>query len=366
MTPPTLPSAVAWVDGAMEIIDQTRLPAVFEVIRLSTVDAAIDAIRRLAVRGAPAIGVCGALAMVLGLDEARPASRGEALEVLDDLATRVGSARPTAVNLSWAVRRVRDAAAGAPDAAAIREGALGEALGILEEDREACRRIGEHGRAELASASRILTHCNAGRLATIGWGTALGVVYAKAAAGERVSVYACEARPLLQGARLTAWELMDAGIDVTLIADSAAAPLLHAGRVDAVIVGADRVAANGDTANKIGTFGIALAAKHAGVPFYVAAPGSTFDLATPSGEGIVIEERPADEVRTWQGLFAAPPNVPVWNPAFDITPHALVTAWITDVGVIRPPFVELAGIPRGAPAPEATAVRTSLAARAAL
>ena len=347
---PTAPGTgmrtVAWVDDAIEIIDQTKLPAACEVLRLETVEAAIDAIRRLAVRGAPAIGVCGALAVVLGLDEARPNSRADAVLVLDELAVRVGSARPTAVNLSWAVRRVREAAANEPTPAALRERALGEALRVLDEDREACRRIGEHGRTELAAATRILTHCNAGRLATLGWGTALGVAYAKAAAGEPVQVFACEARPLMQGARLTTWELMDAGIDVTLIVDSAAAPLLHSGRVDAVVVGADRIAANGDTANKIGTFGLALAARHAGVPFYVAAPSSTFDLATSSGETIVIEERPADEVRSWQGRAVAPRDVPAWNPAFDVTPHDLVTAYITDVGVLRPPFLDLVPTPR--------------------
>ena len=337
----TLPSAVAWAGDAIEIIDQTRLPGTCIVLRLTTVEAAIDAIRTLAVRGAPAIGGCGALAVVLGLDEARPATREDALAALDQVAARVGSARPTAVNLSWAVGRVRDAAAREATPAAMRARALLEAQRIVDEDREACRLIGEHGRAELAGASRILTHCNAGRLATLGWGTALGVVYAKAAAGEPVHVFACEARPLLQGARLTTWELMRSGIEVTLIADSAAAPLLHAGRVDAVIVGADRIAANGDTANKIGTFGLALAARHAGVPFYVAAPTSTFDLATPSGVGIEIEERPGDEVRSWQGRFAAPADVPVWNPAFDVTPHDLVTAWITDVGVPQPPFAEV-------------------------
>jgi methylthioribose-1-phosphate isomerase len=336
-------STVAWVDGAIEIIDQTRLPAACKVLRLSTVGASIDAIRRLAVRGAPAIGACAALSVVLGLDEARPASRAAALAVLDDLVGRIGSARPTAVNLSWAVRRVREAAAPGSSPPVMRALALQEAQRIIDEDREACRRIGEFGRRELAFATRILTHCNAGRLATLGWGTALGVVYAKAASGEPVSVFACESRPLLQGARLTAWELMDAGIDVTLVADGAAAPLLHGGRVDAVLVGADRIAANGDTANKVGTLSLAIAARHAGVPFYVAAPTSTFDLATSSGDAIVIEERPADEVRTWQGRPAAPSLVPVWNPAFDITPRDLVTAYITELGVLRPPFVEIMG-----------------------
>lgn len=339
-------SAVAWVDGAVEIIDQTRLPAELSVVRLSSVDECVDAIRRLAVRGAPAIGGCGALAMVLGLDEAAPTTVEEARTALSASAVRIGAARPTAVNLSWAVTRVRDTAAAETSPKAVRERALAEAGRIIDEDREACTRIGAFGRQALAGCHRILTHCNTGRLATLGWGTALGVVYAKAAAGDPVRVYACEARPLLQGARLTAWELMDAGIDVTLIPDNAAASLLRSGRVDAVIVGADRIARDGDTANKIGTFPLALAARHAGVPFYVAAPTSTFDPRTPTGEAIVIEERDPDEVRAFQGHFAAPPEVPVWNPAFDVTPHDLITAWITEVGVLQPPFDVLPALPR--------------------
>jgi methylthioribose-1-phosphate isomerase len=338
-----LRAAVTWAGDAIEIIDQSRLPEALEVRRLATVESAIEAIRTLAVRGAPAIGGCGALAVVVGLDELGPDSRAASLVALDDLVARIGSARPTAVNLSWAVRRVRDAASAGSTPGAIRELALVEALQIIDEDREACRRIGELGRTELAGASRILTHCNAGRLATLGSGTALAVVYAKAAAGDPVQVFACEARPLLQGARLTTWELLDAGIAVTLIADGAAASLLHSGRVDAVIVGADRIAANGDTANKIGTLSIALAARHAGVPFYVAAPTSTFDLTTPSGGSIVVEERDAEEVRSFHGRRSAPAGVPVWNPAFDVTPHDLVTAFITEVGVLHPPFTAITG-----------------------
>jgi methylthioribose-1-phosphate isomerase len=333
-----LRSSVSWAGDAIEIIDQTKLPATLEVARLATVDSAIDAIRRLAVRGAPAIGACGGLAMSLGLRERPPHTVAEARATLDELAAKIGAARPTAVNLSWAVRRVRDAAvvgSGVEETVAL---ALREGLAIIDEDREACRRIGEAGRVELAGKNRLLTHCNTGRLATLGWGTALGVVYAKAAAGEPVKVYACEARPLLQGARLTAWELMDAGIDVVLIADGAAASLLASGMVDAVIVGADRIARNGDAANKIGTFSLAVAARHAGVPFYVAAPSSTFDPSLERGAECIIEERSADEVRTIRGQPVAPEGVPVWNPAFDVTPHQLITAFITDAGVLQPPF----------------------------
>jgi methylthioribose-1-phosphate isomerase len=308
-------SAVAWTGDAIEIIDQTLLPAEERILRLTTTDEVVDAIRRLAVRGAPAIGVCGALGVALAAR--RP-------ETLERDASAIAAARPTAVNLSWAVGRVL---------AAVRAGrsAEAEALAILAEDRAACERMGAHGRAELAGAERLLTICNTGRLATSGIGTALSVVYAKAAAGEPVEVFTCETRPLLQGARLTAWELENAGIPVTVLADGAAAPLLASGRVDAVIAGCDRVAANGDVANKIGTYALALAARAHDVPFYVVGPCSTLDPATPSGAGIEIEERPGREVRA-KGA--------VWNPAFDVTPAALVTALVTDAGVLRPPYAE--------------------------
>jgi methylthioribose-1-phosphate isomerase len=333
-----LRSSVTWADGVIEIIDQTRLPASLEILRLETVDEVIDAIRRLAVRGALAIGVCGGLGMAMGLQARAPRTVDEARGVLDALADEIGAARPTAVNLMWAARRVRDAAVAGRSVEEIHRLALDEALAILDEDREACRRIGEAGRSVLQGRDTILTHCNTGRLATLGWGTALGVVYAKAAAGEPVRVYACEARPLLQGARLTAWELMDAGIDVTLIADSAAAWLLASHTVDAVIVGADRIARNGDTANKIGTFALAIAARQAGVPFFVAAPSSTFDPAMATGADCVIEERSADEVRVIRGQRVAPERVPVWNPAFDVTPAELIAGFITEAGVLQPPF----------------------------
>jgi len=303
-------SAIEWCGDHLEVIDQTLLPARVEIATLATADDVVNAIRRLAVRGAPAIGVCGAFGVVLGLREGRP---------VEELVAQIGDARPTAVNLRWAVERVANA-----------NDPLDEALRVQAEDRESCERIGAFGRAELSGASRILSHCNTGRLATAGIGTALGIVYAKHAAGERVEVIATETRPALQGARLTVWELTDAGIPVTLIADSAAGPALRAGHVDAVAVGCDRVAANGDVANKIGTYALAVLAKENGVPFYVAGPLSTFDADTSSGDGIVIEQRSAREVTDL--------DVAVWNPVFDVTPAHLVSAFITDAGVLRPPY----------------------------
>jgi methylthioribose-1-phosphate isomerase len=340
--------AVRWHDGRLEIIDQTALPARLETLPLGSVSAVVDAIRRLAVRGAPALGVCGAYGMVVGLDEARAADVAASRDVLDRLVRIIGTARPTAVNLGWAVRRVAAAARAGATPAEVRDLALAEAHAIRDEDEEACRRIGEHGRRELAAARRLLTHCNTGRLATAGLGTALGVVYAKAAAGEPVEVLACETRPLLQGARLTAWELTDAGIPVTVLPDSAAGPALADGRVEAVVVGCDRVARNGDTANKVGTYMHAVLARHHGVPFYVAGPLSTFDPDTPDGAAIEIEQRAAAEVVPvgWSG---ADPDV--WNPAFDVTPAALITAFITDAGVLRPPFEQSIAAARSSASP---------------
>ena len=325
---------VAWTDGRLRILDQTLLPAEERYVDLTSVDEVVEAIRSLRVRGAPAIGGAGAYGMVVALDEVRPATAAEARKVLADAAERIGTARPTAVNLSWAVERVLAAAVGS-SAAEVRARALAEADAIVAEDRAACDAIGRHGADELVDRHRLLTHCNAGRLATLGIGTALGVVYAKAAAGHPVEVYAPETRPLLQGARLTAWELRRFGVPVSVLPDSAAAMLLASGRVDAVVVGADRIAANGDVANKIGTFGHAVAAARAGVPFYVAAPLSTFDPDTPDGDRIEIEQRDATEIRRCGDRPTTPPDVDVWNPAFDVTPHELVTGLITEVGVLR-------------------------------
>jgi methylthioribose-1-phosphate isomerase len=325
-------AAVGWADGAIEVVDQTRLPGEEAVLRLRTPEEAVDAIRRLAVRGAPAIGVCGAFAVVLAADALGERADHDALAAA---AEPVATARPTAVNLRWAVDRVVGATRGAGTPAEVRARALAEAQAVLDEDRAACDAIGRHGAAELRAARRILTICNTGRLATAGWGTALGVVYAKAQAGQPVEVLACETRPLLQGARLTASELRDAGIPVTVLTEGAAPLALAQGRADAVVVGCDRVARNGDVANKIGTLVLALAAHAHGVPFYVAAPSSTFDAATATGAEIEIEERDGDEVRAASGL---PADVRVWNPAFDVVPAALVTGFIREDGVLRPPF----------------------------
>jgi methylthioribose-1-phosphate isomerase len=338
-----LRSAVGWRDGRLEVIDQTLLPERLVVCELTTVAEVVDALRRLVVRGAPAIGVAGAFGVVLGLAEAGPPQPGPAglaaaRANLEQAATTLEAARPTAVNLRWAVRRVAAAAAGAASAAELRRLARDEAVRVLEEDRTACRRIGEAGRAELVSRRRLLTHCNTGRLATAGLGTALGVVYAKAAAGEPVEVLASETRPLLQGARLTAWELVNAGIPVTVVADTAAGAAMAGGLVDAVLVGCDRVAGNGDTANKIGTYSLAVVAAANRIPFYVVGPLSSFDPETSDGGRIVIEQRPAAEVSTVAGARLAPEAAGVWNPAFDVTPAALITAFITDRGVLRPPF----------------------------
>jgi methylthioribose-1-phosphate isomerase len=332
-----LRSAVEWRNGCLEVVDQTALPHQMEVRRLATVEDVVDAIRRLVVRGAPAIGVCGAFGVVLGLDEVQPAAPEEAYAYLDRLVEHIGGARPTAVNLSWAVEKVATAARRGTTPDRIRQLALDEALRIQREDREACRRIADAGRAELASAQRLLTHCNTGRLATAGIGTALGVVYAKAEAGEPVQVLASETRPLLQGARLTAWELNEAGIPVTLLPDTAAGAAIARGLVDCVIVGCDRVAANGDTANKIGTYSLAVLAGANDIPFYVAGPMTSFDPDVADGTGIVIEQRAADEVRM-VGDKVVTPDVDVFNPAFDVTPAELVTAFVTDCGVLRPPY----------------------------
>ena len=339
------PEAVRWSeDGrAVDILDQTRLPDAEVRLRLTSAEEVAEAIRALRVRGAPAIGVAAALALAVEGERCidRPAPEFRAR--LDEARHLLGSTRPTAVNLFWALERMARRAAEMPGASngEVARALRAEATAILEEDRAMCRRIGEHGLAVLPDGPiGVLTHCNAGALATSGMGTALAPIYLAHAAGRPVHVYVDETRPLLQGGRITAWELLRAGVPATLVVDSVAAFLMQQGRVRLVIVGADRIAANGDVANKIGTYGLAVLARHHGVPFYVAAPASTVDVATPTGRDIPIEERDPDEVRRGFGRLTAPAGVPVYAPAFDVTPAELVTAIITDRGVLRPPYAD--------------------------
>jgi methylthioribose-1-phosphate isomerase len=338
----TIVEAVRWSarEDAVDIIDQRRLPGELVRLELRTADEVCDAIATLAVRGAPAIGIAGAMGLVVALATHADDAREPFLAAVRTLSARIGAVRPTAVNLPWAMERMRDIASHTDGDGRKILGALHhEATDILEEDRAMCRRIGEHGLALLPPNACVLTHCNAGALATGGIGTALAPIYLATEQGRTVRVFADETRPLLQGSRLTAWELTQAGIDVTLLADNMAASLMRTGAVDLVIVGADRIAANGDVANKIGTYALALAARHHGVPFYVAAPWSTVDPATPTGGDITIEHRGADEIRQSHGRLTAPAGVAVYNPAFDVTPAELISAIITDRGINYPPYV---------------------------
>ncbi|MCE9612758.1 MAG: S-methyl-5-thioribose-1-phosphate isomerase [Lentisphaerae bacterium] len=327
--------------GRVRLIDQTRLPAELVYVELESPEAMHDAIKRLVVRGAPAIGCAAALGLAAALqhDTGTPATfLARTRQVADYLA----GARPTAVNLAWAIRRTLAAALAAADSRAdlpaLKLALIREALAILQEDIALCQSIGHHGAPLIQDGMGVLTHCNAGALATADFGTALSVFYTAHNAGRRFTVYADETRPLLQGARLTTWELHHAGIDVVAICDNMAATLMQAGRIQAVIVGADRVAANGDTANKIGTYGVAVLAHHHRIPFYVAMPYSTIDVAIADGRAIPIEERDPDEVRRVAGQLVTPPGVRVFNPAFDVTPHALIRGFVTDRGLLEPPF----------------------------
>jgi len=321
-------SPIRWRDDGLELLDQTLLPAEEVWLRCETVESVCEAIRRLAVRGAPAIGVAAAYGLAV---EAR---RGADVARLREAADLLARARPTAVNLAWAVGRMSGRFGDGSDEI------LAEAHAIRDEDEAACRRIGALGAPLLPHGATVLTHCNAGALATAGYGTALGVVRAAIEAGNPVSVLAGETRPFLQGARLTAWELQRDGIPVTILTDGMAGWLMARGEVGCVVVGADRIAANGDVANKIGTYGLAVLAAHHHIPFYVAAPWSTVDLATPTGDAIPIEERAAEEVTHFAGQRIAPSGVPARYPAFDVTPAALVTAIVTERGVARAPYPE--------------------------
>ena len=334
--------AVAWIgdaaSGNLRLIDQTVLPVEYRELNLRTVEEVWEAIKALRVRGAPAIGVAAAYGVIVGIQSARSASRPDLDARLDHVLTYLATSRPTAVNLFWALdrmRRVANATTGLTSAQLV-DHLLEEARRIELEDREMCAAIGRHGQPLLKDCSGVLTHCNTGGLATAGDGTALAVIFAAARDNPSLQVYADETRPLLQGARLTAWELMQRGVPVKLICDSMAGWVMKERRVQAVIVGADRIAANGDSANKIGTYSLSVLAKAHQIPFYIAAPSSTFDLTIESGDEIPIEQRSSVEITNAFGRQTAPDGCDTYNPAFDVAPAANITALITEKGLIQP------------------------------
>ena len=330
-----------WQHNVLEILDQTKLPVEISFIKCFDYLRVAEAIKRLEVRGAPAIGAAAGFAMVLGWQQLMREGRAD-LPNFAAIRDELIAARPTAVNLAWAANKLYAKAEAMAEQSAEEIAAALEALAqkIYADDIACNKKMGEYGAALLPPHTRILTHCNAGALATCGWGTALGVIRAAHAQGKIDMVYADETRPLLQGARLTVWELMQDNIPVTVITDNMAAWTMKQKGINAVVTGADRIALNGDTANKIGTYGVALAAKHHGIPFYIAAPVSTFDFNIATGADIPIEERSADEVRRLQGVVTAPQDAPAYNPAFDVTPAELITGIITEYGVIKPPYLE--------------------------
>ncbi len=331
---------IIWRDGRLWLLDQTKLPMEQTTLEVERCQQAVDAIREMRVRGAPAIGVTAAYAMVLAAQEIESSDPAEFLTRLREAGSLVAAARPTAVNLQWAVQRMLGVAESESDPNRGRGLLLEEAKRVQEEDEAINRRMGGFGKDLLPDGGSVLTHCNTGALATSGFGTALGVIRASWEAGRRFQVYNTETRPFLQGARLTSWEFQQLGIPSTLIVDSAAGMMMAEGKIDCVITGADRIAANGDTANKIGTYSLAVLAKENSIPFYVAAPTSTIDLDLPTGGDIQIEQRATEEVTHFNGNPTAPAGVPAANPAFDVTPHRYIRAIITEAGVGRPPYQE--------------------------
>jgi len=332
---------IEWKNNGIKIIDQTRLPGRLEYLHIKNLPTLWEAIKNLRVRGAPALGAASALGVYLGIKDSKAGSFCEFKRQLEKCANYLASSRPTARNLFWGIERMCEVAAKNCDKppSAIKQLLFKEAHRIIEEDRESCRKMGGFGAKLIDDKDNLLTVCNAGILATIDYGTALGVIYKAKESGKRLRVYACETRPLLQGARLTSWELNKKGIDVTLICDNMAATLMQQGKINKVIAGADRIASNGDAANKIGTYSLAVLSHYHKIPFYIAAPASTFDLTIKRGRDIPIEQRNALEVTE---LFFKRPiaakGIKVFNPAFDVTPHELITAIITDKGIIRPPY----------------------------
>jgi methylthioribose-1-phosphate isomerase len=335
---------LAWTPEGVRFIDQTKLPLEESYVTATSYEQVADVIVTMVVRGAPAIGVSAAYGIALGTLATKAKTVAEFAPEFERICARLAGTRPTAVNLFWAIDRMKQVfgalVASGASLAQLQEKILDEAHAMYEEDIAACKAMGAFGGALLPDEGGVLTHCNAGALATCGYGTALGVIRSAVEQGKRIHVYADETRPFLQGARLTAWELMADGIPTTVICDNMAASLMHAGKIKAVVVGADRIAANGDFANKIGTYNVAILAKEHGIPFYCAAPWSTIDLATPTGDAIPIEERSAVEVTHHGGKQLTPHGVGICNPAFDVTPAKYVTAIITERGVLRAPYSE--------------------------
>lgn len=332
--------AIRYENGVMHIIDQTKLPIELKVIEVDNAKDCWDAIKALKVRGAPAIGIAAAYGLYIGIKDSIANNFNDFYKEFKEIKEYLASSRPTAVNLFWALERMDRIALENKEQAIemIKQELENEAILIHKEDEETCRQIGKNGVEVLKDGMTILTHCNAGRLATAKYGTALAPIYMAKEKGMDIKVYADETRPLLQGSRLTAFELLEAGVDVTLITDNMAAMVMGQGKIDLVIVGTDRVAANGDVANKIGTYGVALLAKAHNIPFYVAGPLSTIDLDTPTGAEIPIEERDPMEIINGFGKQTAPSDIKVYNPAFDVTPNELVTGIITEKGIARPPY----------------------------
>ena len=332
---------IEWKKNGIKIIDQTKLPGKLEYLYIKDLKTLWRAVKELKVRGAPALGAAAALGAYLGIKNSKAKDFAKFSKELDKVTKYIAASRPTARNLFWALERVCSIAVinRHKSIPAIKKMIFTEAKKIMQEDRTACRKMASFGEKLIKPGSNILTICNAGALATVDYGTAQGVIYRAKEKGKRIKVYASETRPLLQGARLTSWELKAKGVDTTLITDSMSATLMGQGKIDLVIAGADRIAANGDTANKIGTYNLAVLAKYHKIPFYIAAPQSTFDLALQSGRQIPIEQRRSDEVTS---LFfkrpIAPKGIKVYNPAFDVTPYGLITAIITEKGIIRPPY----------------------------
>ena len=329
-----------WTPAGVVFIDQTRLPTEEVYVICKTYQEVADAIVTMIVRGAPAIGVAAAMGVALGTDQARANSVAELRPLFEKICDDLANTRPTAVNLFWAIRRMKDkfAEVSSQSVAQIKAALIKEAQQMYVEDIAACEAMGRNGAVLLPKSGGVLTHCNAGALATCGYGTALGVIRSAVSAGSKINVYADETRPFLQGSRLTAWELQHDGIPTTVIADNMAGAMMRLGKINAVIVGADRIAANGDVANKIGTYSVAILAKEHGIPFYVAAPWSTVDLTTATGEHIPIEQRSPKEVTHHAGKQVAPTGIAVENPAFDVTPNKYIAAIITERGIAKAPY----------------------------